>query len=81
MTTIYLAHEVPALTVRGVQQLARDTTLHDAEWNGASIRVMRDDFTWLDSAGDTARNAQLLQKVLHVVRAAADLQIDEAPGD
>ena len=59
---IYVQHEAPAAAVARVEALADDVAQRDADFNGADIRVRRDDFTWVEDSNEL-RGAKLLRRV------------------
>lgn len=71
MTTICIAHEVPAETVEKVSAFLTDTALRDPNWNGANFRIKRDDFTCIDGCDEYA-GAALLNSIQKIISGEED---------
>lgn len=66
MTTIHIAHEVPAATVARVESLLAQVAMRDVNWNGAEFRIERDDFTCIpdDESADAVALLNQIQQVI-----------------
>lgn len=73
MTTVQIAHEVDDAAVERVRALLDDAALRDPNWNGATFRVERADFTCIPS--DESCDAVVL---LNRIRRAISGETDEA---
>lgn len=67
MTTISIAHEVPAATVERIKSHLDSVSRNDVNWNGTSFKIVRDDYTCVPD--DDSHNAATLfiqiQNIIH----------------
>ena len=66
MITITVSFDVSPAAFSRVEALAREVELRDVNYNGADIRIVRDDFTAVDDR-DELRGAGLLSRVQHAI--------------
>lgn len=62
MTVVKISHEVPADAVARVRSLLDLVEMREPSFNGADIRIERDDFTCVE-CDDQIAGADLLQRV------------------
>lgn len=63
MTTINIAYEVPKAVIADIQNLLDETARTDINWNGASFKIERDDFTCIPD--DESPDAVILLRQIH----------------
>lgn len=66
MTTISIAYEVPAASVKAIRAMLDETARHDVNWNGADFKIVRDDFTCIDN-DDSHEAAALLNQIQNII--------------
>ena len=66
MTTIKIAHEVPAATVAKIAEYLDEVARRDINWNGARFKLSRGDFTCIPN-DDRMQAIQVLNGINDII--------------
>ena len=67
MTTLYLAHGIDSAIVSKIADMVGHERLYNPNWSGADIKIVRDDYTWLELHDETIGAHQLFAQVHNII--------------
>lgn len=71
MTTIQIAHEVPAAAVAKIEALLDEAALLDPNWNGEKFSIERDDYTCIPD-DNSPEAVSLLREIFGIIDGRGD---------